>query len=89
MERVVSRILRRLSERDFWRKGLAGERQVGAELNRLRPHGQRAPHCVPLANKVDFDHLLIGPGEVFSAFHLRSVERLWGGAALARVITAP
>ncbi|WP_244950145.1 nuclease-related domain-containing protein [Streptomyces griseofuscus] len=66
MERVISRLLRRPSEWDSWRKGLAGERRVGAELNRLRPHGWRVLHSVPLANKVDIDHLLIGPGGVFS-----------------------
>ncbi|MFD8202154.1 nuclease-related domain-containing protein [Streptomyces sp. NPDC059701] len=66
MERVVSRLLRRPSEWDRWRKGLAGERRVGAELNRLGRHGWRALHSIPLANKVDIDHLLIGPGGVFS-----------------------
>ncbi|MFJ8197294.1 nuclease-related domain-containing protein [Streptomyces sp. NPDC096152] len=66
MERVVSRLLRRTSEWDRWRKGLAGERRVGAELNRLGRHGWRVLHSIPLANKVDVDHLLIGPGGVFS-----------------------
>jgi hypothetical protein len=66
MERVVSRVLRRPTEWDSWRKGLAGERRVGAELNRLGRHGWRVLHSIPLANKVDIDHLLIGPGGVFS-----------------------
>ncbi|MFE2260635.1 nuclease-related domain-containing protein [Streptomyces griseosporeus] len=66
MEQVVSRLLRRPSEWDSWRKGLAGERRVGSELNRLGRHGWRVLHSVPLANKVDIDHLLIGPGGVFS-----------------------
>ncbi|MFI2511346.1 nuclease-related domain-containing protein [Streptomyces sp. NPDC018972] len=66
MERVISRVLRRPSEWDTWRKGLAGERRVGAELNRLGRHGWRVLHSIPLANKVDIDHLLIGPGGVFS-----------------------
>ncbi|MES9520621.1 nuclease-related domain-containing protein [Streptomyces capoamus] len=66
MERVVSRLLRRPTEWDSWRKGLAGERRVGAELNRLGGHGWRVLHSIPLANKVDIDHLLIGPGGVFS-----------------------
>ncbi|MGW7336642.1 nuclease-related domain-containing protein [Streptomyces sp. NPDC054808] len=66
MERVVSRLLRRTSKWDRWRKGLAGERRVGAELNRLGRHGWRVLHSIPLANKVDVDHLLIGPGGVFS-----------------------
>ncbi|MFF7352919.1 nuclease-related domain-containing protein [Streptomyces filipinensis] len=66
MERVVSRLLGRPSEWDRWRKGLAGERRVGAELNRLGRQGWRALHSIPLANKVDIDHLLIGPGGVFN-----------------------
>lgn len=66
MERVVSRLLRRPTEWDSWRKGLAGERRVGAELNRLARHGWRVLHSIPLANNVDVDHLLIGPGGVFS-----------------------
>lgn len=66
MERVVSRLLRRPSEWDPWRKGLAGERRVGAELNRLGRQGWRVLHSIPLANKVDIDHLLIGPGGVFT-----------------------
>ncbi|MFE1296360.1 nuclease-related domain-containing protein [Streptomyces sp. NPDC058731] len=66
MERVASRLLRQPSEWDRWRKGLAGERRVGAELDRLGRHGWRVLHPIPLANKVDIDHLLIGPGGVFS-----------------------
>lgn len=66
IERVVSQLLRRPTEWDSWRKGLAGEKRVGAELNRLTRHGWRILHSIPLANHVDVDHLLIGPGGVFS-----------------------
>ncbi|MEU8577833.1 nuclease-related domain-containing protein [Streptomyces asoensis] len=66
IKRVVSQLLRRPAEWDSWRKGLAGERRVGAELNRLARHGWRVLHSIPLADKVDVDHLLIGPGGVFS-----------------------
>jgi hypothetical protein len=66
LQRMISRVLRRPTERDSWRKGLEGERRVGAELNRLGRHGWRVLHSIPLANKVDIDHLLIGPGGVFS-----------------------
>ncbi|WHM30790.1 nuclease-related domain-containing protein [Streptomyces sp. BPPL-273] len=47
-------------------RGLAGEKRVGAELDRLRRHGWQVLHSIPLANDVDLDHLLIGPGGVFS-----------------------
>jgi hypothetical protein len=66
IERVVSQLLRRRTDWDPWRKGLAGEKRVGAELNRLTRHGWRVLHSIPLADKVDVDHLLIGPGGVFS-----------------------
>jgi hypothetical protein len=66
IERVVSQLLRRPTDWDSWRKGLAGEKRVGAELNRLARHGWRVLHSIPLADKVDVDHLLIGPGGVFS-----------------------
>lgn len=66
MERVVSRLLRRPSKWDSWRKGLAGEKRVGGELDRLERHGWRVLHSIPLGERVDVDHLLIGPGGVFS-----------------------
>ncbi|MFF9048061.1 nuclease-related domain-containing protein [Streptomyces parvulus] len=66
VERAIARVLRRPTEWDSWRKGLEGERRVGAELDRLGRYGWRVLHSIPLANKVDIDHLLIGPGGVFS-----------------------
>ncbi|MER5772433.1 nuclease-related domain-containing protein [Streptomyces sp. NPDC001985] len=65
LERALARLLRRPSTWDSWRKGLAGERRVGAELNRFRRHGWQVLHSVPLPRDVDIDHLLIGPGGVF------------------------
>ncbi len=47
-------------------QGIGGGAASGSELNRLGRHGWRVLHSVPLANKVDIDHLLIGPGGVFS-----------------------
>lgn len=51
MERVVSRLLRRPSEWDRWRKGLAGERRVGAELNRFRAPRLARPALHPLGQQ--------------------------------------
>lgn len=65
MDRITAKLLRRPTEDESWRKGLAGEKRVGAELNRLKRHGWRILHSIPLADKVDVDHLLIGPGGVF------------------------
>ncbi|MEU3508347.1 nuclease-related domain-containing protein [Streptomyces longwoodensis] len=39
---------------------------MGAELRRLERRGWCVLHSIPLADKVDVDHLLIGPGGVFS-----------------------
>ncbi|MGI5411283.1 nuclease-related domain-containing protein [Streptomyces chartreusis] len=39
---------------------------MGAELNRLSRYGWRVLRSIPLADKVDTDHLLIGPSGVFS-----------------------
>ncbi|WP_189860651.1 nuclease-related domain-containing protein [Streptomyces poonensis] len=64
--RVVAWLLRRPIEGDSWRKGLAGEQRVGAELDRLRRQGWRVLHSIPLPRDVDLDHLLVGPGGVFS-----------------------
>ncbi|WSD35348.1 NERD domain-containing protein [Streptomyces sp. NBC_01750] len=66
VERAITWLLRRDSEWDSWRKGLAGERRVGSELQRLSNRGWRVLHSVPLPREVDIDHLLIGPGGVFS-----------------------
>ncbi|MFJ7074446.1 nuclease-related domain-containing protein [Streptomyces sp. NPDC098781] len=64
--RALARILGRPASGDSWRKGMTGERRVGAELDRLRRHGWRVLHSIPLPREVDLDHLLIGPGGVFS-----------------------
>ncbi|MFJ4370594.1 nuclease-related domain-containing protein [Streptomyces chartreusis] len=66
MTRALARILGRPADGDSWRKGRTGERRVGAELDRLRRHGWRVLHSIPLPREVDLDHLLIGPGGVFS-----------------------
>ena len=50
-----------------WRIGAAGEVKVGARLNRLRRHGRRVLHSIPLGRGGDIDHLIIGPGGVFTA----------------------
>jgi hypothetical protein len=57
-------LLGRHSEAYGWRKGLAGERKVGAELERLVRKDWRVLHSIPLPRDVDIDHLLIGTGGV-------------------------
>ncbi|MEE4542013.1 nuclease-related domain-containing protein [Streptomyces sp. V4-01] len=65
--RALARLLRLRTEADPWRTGLAGERVVGRELDRLARHGWRTLHSIPLPRLgADIDHLLIGPGGVFT-----------------------
>ncbi|MFJ1582077.1 nuclease-related domain-containing protein [Streptomyces sp. NPDC088197] len=64
--RSLAWLLRRRTEADSWRSGLVGERVVGRELARLDRHGWRTLHSIPLSPKNDIDHLLIGPGGVFT-----------------------
>ncbi len=62
---ALARLSGRRLEVDSWRAGLAGERRVGAELERLVRRGWRVLHSIPLAGDVDIDHVLIGPGGAF------------------------
>jgi hypothetical protein len=65
-QRLLAKLMRRSSEWDSWYTGLEGERKVGRELERLSPHGWRVLHGIEKGNGGDIDHLLIGPGGVFS-----------------------
>ncbi|MEU7135150.1 nuclease-related domain-containing protein [Streptomyces sp. NPDC046261] len=66
VDRLITWLLRRESEWSSWRRGLVGERRVGAELDRLSGQGWHALHSILLPNSVDIDHLLIGPGGAFN-----------------------
>ncbi|ANS65336.1 NERD domain-containing protein [Streptomyces lincolnensis] len=85
-DRLWSRMLRRPSEWDSWYTGLAGERRVGRELQRLTAHGWRVLHGVPKSNGGDIDHLLIGPGGVFAinTKHHQGAS-VWVGDTMAKV----
>ncbi|MEV7681762.1 nuclease-related domain-containing protein [Streptomyces sp. NPDC088341] len=88
------RLLLRLSGQEDasapWRKGLAGERIVGAELDRLTARGWLALHSVPLPSGADIDHLLIGPGGVYclNTKHFRDA-RVWVGDDVVKVNGGP
>ncbi len=50
-----------------WRVGAAGEEKVGPKLEKLIPLGWRVLHSVPVGSgDSDIDHILIGPGGVFT-----------------------
>ena len=71
---------------ESWRLGALGERLVGAEMTKLGPEW-RSLHAIPVGVRgSDIDHLLIGPGGVFTVNtknHSRS--RVWCGGRLVMV----
>lgn len=60
----LARVLGRHPPEDSWRRELAGESAVGAELDLLAPGGWHILHCLPLPPDLRIAHLLIGPGGV-------------------------
>ncbi|MGW5291105.1 nuclease-related domain-containing protein [Streptomyces bacillaris] len=86
LERTLTWMLRRRAEDASWRAGLRGERLVSRELARLERHGWRALHSVPLSATWDIDHLLIGPGGVFSINTKNHRNKtVWVGDHAARI----
>jgi hypothetical protein len=68
-------------EAESWFAGATGEREVGVVLSRL-PEGWTAFHAVPVGrDESDIDHLVVGPGGVFSVNtkHHRG-KKVWVGA---------
>ncbi|MGB7980719.1 MAG: nuclease-related domain-containing protein [Candidatus Nanopelagicales bacterium] len=50
-----------------WRVGADGEETIGAKLEKLTKHGWYVLHAVPIGDRgSDIDHVLIGPGGVFT-----------------------
>lgn len=64
--RAVAWTLRRPTKADSWRRGLAGERVVARELKRLSRQGWYSLHSIMISPTQDIDHLLIGPGGIFT-----------------------
>ncbi|MGA5419112.1 nuclease-related domain-containing protein [Streptomyces lavendulocolor] len=86
LERFIARVLRRPTAGDSWRTGLIGERRVGAELGRLQRQGWRVLHSIPLPGGADVDHLVIGPGGVFSLNTKHHPNKtVWVGDDTARI----
>lgn len=85
-DRVLAALLGKRSSAYSWRRGLAGERRVGADLEGFAAAGWRVLHSVPLAGDVDIDHLLIGPAGVFTVntkFHRGA--RIWVGDEAVKI----
>ncbi|MCC0095943.1 NERD domain-containing protein [Streptomyces flavotricini] len=89
-QRWKTKLLGQSSEWDSWYTGLAGERRVGRELKRLSPLGWRTLHGVEKSNGGDIDHLVIGPGGVFSInTKTHKGASVWVGDTMAKVNGGP
>ena len=63
---LVARVLGVETDERSWRVGAEGEEKVGRRLGSL-PQGWHQLHSIPVGNRgSDIDHLVIGPGGVFS-----------------------
>ena len=63
----VARFLNMNTPDRSWAQGADGEEVVGARLQQLESLGWRALHAIPIGTRgSDIDHLLIGPGGVFT-----------------------
>ena len=64
---VAARVLDTNTQERRWRVGADGEEAIGTRLNKLEKHGWRVLHSVPVGQRdADIDHVLIGPGGVFT-----------------------
>lgn len=62
----VARVLGVHTDERAWRVGAAGERKVAKRLEKL-PDGWHVLHAIPVGHRgSDIDHLVIGPGGVFT-----------------------
>ncbi|MDN4483198.1 nuclease-related domain-containing protein [Demequina lignilytica] len=63
----TGRILNVHTDERAWRVGAEGEEAIGARLDKLRDHGWRVLHSIPVGERgSDIDHVLVGPGGVFT-----------------------
>ncbi|MFJ7229765.1 nuclease-related domain-containing protein [Streptomyces tendae] len=85
-QRLRTKLLRQSSEWDSWYTGLEGEQRVGRELQRLSSFGWRVLHGVEKSNGGDIDHLLVGPGGVFTInTKTHQGASVWVGDTMAKI----
>lgn len=79
-KRWLHRVFGVHTDGEAWRRGALGERMAAAEMSRLGP-AWKSLHAIPVGAKgADIDHLLVGPGGVFTVNtknHWRS--KVWCG----------
>lgn len=67
LDAFVARATDRKTQERAWRVGADGEETVGGRLEKLAEHGWHVLHSVPVGRRgADIDHVLIGPGGVFT-----------------------
>lgn len=65
-QRIAAKLLGIRTDATSWEVGAAGERRVGSRLDRLEARGWNVLHSIPLKSGADIDHLVVGPGGVFT-----------------------
>lgn len=63
---LLARLREQTDEWSSWQSDVIGERRTGKELERLTRHGWKVLHSLPDGRGGDIDHLLVGPGGVFT-----------------------
>jgi hypothetical protein len=83
----IARVLDTKTDERAWRVGADGEETVGGRLEKLTKHGWHVLHAVPVGSHgTDIDHVVIGPGGVYTINTKRHPGgRIWVGAHAIRV----
>ncbi len=83
----VARTLDLKTDERAYRVGAAGEEAVGRRLEKLHKHGWKVLHSIPVGQgDSDLDHLLIGPGGVFTVNTKNHPgKRVWVGQHVVKV----
>lgn len=85
-QRFAARLFGYRTAATSWEVGSAGERLVGARLDRLKRDGWHVFHSAQLASGADIDHIVIGPPGVFTIntkHHAKA--RIWVGTYALKV----
>ena len=77
----VARALDTKTDERAWRVGADGEEAIGSRLDKLTAHGWHVLHAVPVGTRgSDIDHVLIGPGGVYTVNTKRHPgKKVWVG----------
>jgi hypothetical protein len=83
----IARALDMKTDERAWRVGADGEETIGNRLDKLTKHGWHVLHAVPVGDRgSDIDHVVIGPGGVYTINTKRHPDgRVWVGANAIRV----